>query len=54
MKIAIACFTDDVRDRFEIVPWQEYMIESAIGLLLQHGKTRSLRTLDALQPHLTR
>jgi uncharacterized protein len=49
LQTVLACFNDDVRDRFEIVPWQEHMIETAIALLLQHGKARALRTLDALQ-----
>jgi predicted nucleic acid-binding protein len=38
-----------MRERFQVVQVQGNMVDRAIVLLLQHGKRRALRTLDALQ-----
>ena len=46
---ALACFRDDAAHRFHIVPVVGATFDAAIGLLLQHGTTSPLRTLDALQ-----
>jgi predicted nucleic acid-binding protein len=45
----VACFHDDLQQRFQLVPFGGDMIEKAITLLLEHGKRHPLRTLDALQ-----
>lgn len=43
------CFRVDLFHRFHIVPLTARIVESAINLLIEHGKRYPLRTLDALQ-----
>lgn len=45
----LTCFRDDLDHRYQVVPVDAATFETAIGLLLQHGTTSPLRTLDALQ-----
>lgn len=49
LRTVLACFADDVRSRFHVVPLDRRMIEQAVMLLLRHGTHQSLRTLDAFQ-----
>ena len=49
LQTALECFREDLRSRFHIVLLTEDIIERAISLLLEYGKRRPLRTLDALQ-----
>ena len=49
LQIALECFQEDLHSRFHIVRLTEDIIERAVALLLEHGKRRPLRTLDALQ-----
>jgi predicted nucleic acid-binding protein len=49
LQIVWECFQEDLRSRFHIVQLTEDIIEQAISLLLEHGKRRPLRSLDALQ-----
>jgi uncharacterized protein len=49
LQTALECFHEDLRSRFHIVLLTEDIVERAISLLLEHGKRRPLRTLDALQ-----
>ena len=49
LQTVLECFREDLRSRFHVVLLTEDIIERAISLLLEHGKRRPLRTLDALQ-----
>jgi len=49
LQTVLACFHEDLRSRFHLVRLTEDIIGQAISLLLDHGKRRPLRTLDALQ-----
>src|SRR5215510_12743171 len=49
LQTVLDCFTDDIRNRFQVVPLNRSMVEQAITLLLRYGKHESLRTLDAFQ-----
>jgi predicted nucleic acid-binding protein len=49
LQTALECFREDLRSRFRIVLLTEDIVERAITLLLEYGKRRPLRTLDALQ-----
>ena len=49
LQTVLECFREDLRSRFHVVLLTEDIIERAISLLLEHGKGRPLRTLDALQ-----
>jgi predicted nucleic acid-binding protein len=49
LQTVLECFREDLRSRFHLVLLTEDIIERAIALLLEHGKRRPLRTLDALQ-----
>src|SRR5262245_1170533 len=49
LQTALECFREDLRSRFHIVLLTEDIVERAVSLLLEHGKRRPLRTLDALQ-----
>jgi predicted nucleic acid-binding protein len=49
LQIVLECFREDLHSRFHVVLLTEDIIEQAIALLLDHGKRRPLRTLDALQ-----
>ena len=49
LQTALECFREDLHGRFYLVLLTEDIIERAIALLLEHGKRRPLRTLDALQ-----
>jgi predicted nucleic acid-binding protein len=49
LRTVLDCFSDDVRNRFQVIPLDRRMVEQAVTLLLQHGKNQSLRTLDAFQ-----
>jgi predicted nucleic acid-binding protein len=49
LQTVLECFREDLRSRFHVVLLTEDIIERAIVLLLDHGKRRPLRTLDALQ-----
>jgi predicted nucleic acid-binding protein len=49
LRTALECFREDLSSRFHIVLLTEDIIERAILLLLEYGKRRPLRTLDALQ-----
>jgi uncharacterized protein len=48
LQTALECFREDLSSRFHIVLFTEDIIERAILLLLEYGKRRPLRTLDAL------
>lgn len=45
----LACFREDLDHRYQVVPVGAATFETAIGLLIEHGTTAPLRTLDALQ-----
>jgi uncharacterized protein len=49
LQTVLECFHEDLRSRFRLVLLAEDIIERAIALLLEHGKRRPLRTLEALQ-----
>jgi uncharacterized protein len=49
LQTVLECFREDLHSRFHLVQLTEDIIERAISLLLEHGKRRPLRTLDALQ-----
>jgi uncharacterized protein len=49
LQTVLECFREDLSSRFHIVLFTEDIIERAILLLLEYGKRRPLRTLDALQ-----
>jgi predicted nucleic acid-binding protein len=49
LQTVLECFHADLHSRFRLVLLAEDIIERAIALLLEHGKRRPLRTLDALQ-----
>src|SRR5215510_10909357 len=49
LQTVLDCFTDDVRNRFQLVPLNRSMVEQAVTFLLHYGKQQSLRTLDAFQ-----
>jgi predicted nucleic acid-binding protein len=49
LQTALECFQEDLRSRFHIVRFTEDIIDQAISVLLEYGKRRPLRTLDALQ-----
>jgi predicted nucleic acid-binding protein len=48
LQTVLASFREDLRSRFHLVRLTEDIIERAISLLLEYGKRRPLRTLDAL------
>jgi uncharacterized protein len=49
LRTVLECFRGDRRSRLHIVLLTEDIVERTISLLLEHGKRRPLRTLDALQ-----
>jgi Predicted nucleic acid-binding protein, contains PIN domain len=49
LQTVLECFREDLHSRFHLVLLTEDIIEQAIAVLLDHGKRRPLRTLDALQ-----